>query len=177
MLFVGLISFLVYWIFVFYILKKWGFNNYKTISDHIATGEQRQFYNVPAMILISLFMLYVMLNLLPRYEMNPFAYFIALTAWIAELYVIHYPRYGQSYQRHDKLTRVVGSAILGLVAIVGFSSQASSAIRIFTGLSLCFAMIALLQIYKLKRKKYYIFFQISYFGGLQIVLLLLGAIS
>ena len=177
MLIVGILSFVLYWVFVVHILRKWGFDSFQTISDHVAIGDQRRFYNVRAALLISLFMFFVVADLLPKYELGLIAYLMAVFAWVTELFVIYFPRHGRHFVLHDMLTRLVGSSIYLLVALVGLSEKATTVAQIFTVVSLLFIASALIPIVQLKRRKNFIFFQSAFFGGVQIVLLVLGFLS
>ncbi len=177
MIFVGLVSFLLYWIFVVHIFRKWGFDSFQTISDHIAEGDQRQLYNPRAMLLISFFIFYVVAYLMPRYEVGFMAYVFALAAWIGELIVIQLPRRGRHFLVHDRLTLMVGSSLYILVGLIGLSSHANADIHLITYISLFIIALTSVPIIKQKRRKYFLFYQSAFFAGLQIVLLYFGIIK
>ena len=177
MLFIGISSFIAYWCLLFYVFKKWGLDNSKTISDHVATGDQRKFYNLKAIFLISLFMSYVVFYLISLYDLGAFVYLLAIIAWVLVLLVIYFPRHGRYFNLHDKLNRIAGSSVYMLTLLVGLSSQASTKVHIFTLVSLFLIAVDLIPIISLERRKNYILFQSVYFGGLQIVLLVLGILK
>ena len=160
-----------------HIFRKWGLDSFQTISDHIAEGDQRKLYNPRAMVLISLFIIYVITYLMPKYDVGFIAYVFAVVAWIGELIVIHLPRRGRHFVIHDRLTLVVGSALYGLAALIGLSAHANADTHLITYISLFIVAFTCVPIIKQKRRKYFLFYQSAFFGGLQILLLYLGMIN
>lgn len=163
MLIVGLISFIVYWVFVVHIFRKWGFDSTLTISDHIAIGDQRKHYNPRAIFLISIFMLYVLIYLLPKYNTGFISYALAFTVWIGELAAIRFPRHGKHFTVHDKLTLLVGSSVLILILVIGFSAGTNQMVHYLTGVSVTLLVIASLPIIRQQRRKNFLFFQSAFY--------------
>ncbi|MDO8265639.1 MAG: hypothetical protein Q7T41_01700, partial [Candidatus Saccharibacteria bacterium] len=114
---------------------------------------------------------------MPKYEVGFVAYMLALVAWIGELIVIHLPRRGRHFIVHDRLTIIVGSALYALVAMIGLSAHANADTRLIVYISLFIIALTSAPIIKQKRRKYFLFYQSTFFGGLQIVLLYLGLIK
>lgn len=176
MLLVGFLSVALYWIFVVYILKRWEFDHSLTISDHVASDIQRKMYNPVAMLLVSAFMVYLVTFLLPKYSSGWLAYVAVSIAWLGELIVIQYPRAGRHYNLHDGVASAVGTALMLLVALIGLSIHATTQTKQFTLVYIVLLLAIGFPLLK-RNRKHYSFYQSAYFGGLQVVLLVLGFLS
>ena len=177
MLIVGLISFIIYWVFIVHIFRKWGFDSYLTISDHVSSGHQRKVYNPTAMILLTIFVVYTVFGVLPKHNTSHIAYILVITAWLCELLVIQFPRLGKHFLFHDRLTLVVGCSLYALIAVIGLGSRESSLTHWITGFRLLVLAVMSMPIVKQKKRKNFLFFQSFYFAGLQVFLLYFGIIS
>lgn len=168
---IGLMAIALYWAVVGYILYKWGPDSTKTISDHVATGRQKNVYAPLAVLYLALFSWFLFGWFLPNMNGQLYHY-VLLTVGVSFLLLTFLiPRHGKHIKLHDAFATVVGCSIWFVVTSI-VVVEAKGATAVFSALALLSMMTVGVLLIK-RGRKYYLQAQVFYFAMFHAIILLM----
>lgn len=168
---VGLMAIALYWVVVGYILYKWGPDSSKTISDHVATGRQKNVYAPLAMVYLMLFSWFLFGWFLPNMSGQPYHYVLLGIGVVFLLLTFLIPRHGKNIKLHDDFATVVGCSIwIVITSIVLTEAKGFTAV---VGAIALLSMVTIGTLLVKRGRKYYLQAQVFFFAMVHAVILLL----
>ncbi len=168
---IGLMATALYWVVVGYILYKWGPDSSKTISDHVATGRQKNIYAPLALVYLALFSWFMFTWFLPNMNGQPYQYVLLGLSIVFLLLTFLIPRHGKYIELHDAFATVVGCSIwLVITSIV--LTEANGLTAVISALALL-SMLTIGTLLVKRGRKYYLQAQVFYFAMIHTLILLL----
>ena len=167
----GLVAIGIYWGLVSYILYKWGVDNSKTISDHVATGKQKWLYTPFALLYLVLMTIFLFGWFLPAYDAKTYQYTLLFVGIFFLFWTFVLPRHGRTFLAHDIFSGIVGSVIFLLLSSI-LVGAVSGTMAVVTACGLLGMFTAGTLLVKKGRKRY-IEAQIFYFAVFHALILLL----
>lgn len=168
---VGLMAIALYWVVVGYILYKWGPDSSKTISDHVATGRQKNIYAPLAIVYLTLFSWFLFGWFLPNMNGQPYHYVLLVICVVFLFLTFLIPRHGKNIKLHDDFATVVGCSIWIVVTSIVLT-EAKGAIAVLSALALL-SMVTIGTLLVKRGRRYYLQAQVFFFAMLHAVILLL----
>lgn len=167
-----IVSELLYWVPLAYILLRFGTNRHSAISDHVASGTPRKIYNPTAILSMTLFLIFCYGWLFPEYEIGPLGYILIGIAYVGMVITTFLPRISYLVP-HDMSAGLAGSAISFILLLFVFNDNVTEGVRML--IVLTYAIMAITGPFMLhKHRKNFFMYQLAYFLSFHICIVFLA---
>jgi hypothetical protein len=166
-----LVSTLIYWALIVYVVLRWTESAQESISDHVKHGFRRNLYVSVTATSVSLLATFLAFWFIPEFELPAIAYLFVACAAIAEIATTFIPRINNSIKIHDNLANTAGISILLFNCLILLSHQVATELAYVVGL-FSFAMLILGFRLRVYGRRHYLSQQIAYYGLFNLGILL-----
>jgi len=123
-----IVSELLYWVPLAWILLHFGVNRHTTISDHVACGTPRTIYTPTALLSMTLFLIFCYAWLFPAYNIGLLGYLLIGIGYTGMVITTFLPRISYLFP-YDMSAGLAGSAISFLLLLFVFNDTVSGSVR------------------------------------------------